>query len=121
MSTASGLPAPDFNAPPGVRWSDPYFNPPDPGEWDEDALLDYVENELVGDLIVEADDGTWQIELVHDDYPKGWAYVGEFATEHDAIAYFIAEREDWIEEKLDERERERLADGYYDEDEPGMP
>lgn len=105
------------NYPPGTSASDPRapWNQ-DEIEVDDDEILDYIEEELLDDLIFEEDDGRWSVESEAGEWlgGEGEAWEGAFPTQYDAEAYLFAERYSWLDERVAERKREEEIDRAYD-------
>jgi hypothetical protein len=118
-----------WNLPDGVRESDLPGNRPEDMEaerfadnlTDED-LIGYIEEELVGDLISEREEGGgWEVEsagivaahgLVWDE--GEWISFSGETAKYDCIALLLCERWDWIEEKLIEKHLEDEAERALD-------
>lgn len=100
----------------GTSPSDPHapWNAPEAGTWTDVDVIDYVEDELLGDIVYEDESG-WIVEAV-DTPGRRPVHAGPFDSRDAAVSYCAAENDATIERLLDERERDRIADGYYEPD-----
>lgn len=114
------------NYPPGTSASDPRapWNQ-DEIEVDVDDLLEYIEDELLGDLIYEDEDAAtaesrWLVESGPDGIFADYGEWLKFRTKEDCIALLLCERESWLDEKAAERKQEQEIERHLDGPDEGF-